>query len=117
MALVLTGTPFVGYCALANGSIGPTPFTLYTDPGNTAAYTLAAAGTTPNAERVYITNVTLSSNDATAAIVTLDTGSTGSGANTQPTTLLQAFLSATQVLQPIQIPPGVLRGIPGIARG
>lgn len=108
MAITTVGTPFVAYAQLTNGAPGPVAFTLYTVMGS-ASYALASN------ERVYITNITLSSNDTAVALVTLDTGDTGGTGDTTPTKLVSAYLSASQYLQPEQIPPGCCRGVFGVA--
>lgn len=110
MALCTTGTPFIGYLSLTNATPGPVSFPIQVVMGGTSdPYTLLPA------DKVYITNITMSSNDATAALVTVDTGSSGGGVDTTPTKLVSAYLSATQYLQPEQIPPGVCHGPPGVA--
>jgi hypothetical protein len=98
------GTPFVGYVSLTPGSPGPTAFTLFVVMGQ-AAYTLLAT------ERCYITNITVSSNDTSAApvpIITVDSG------GTTPTFFAHAYVNNARQLQPIAIPPGVARGISGV---
>lgn len=97
----LSGTPFQGYAQLTNGSPGPKSFNIVTTIG-TAGSTILAANL-----RVYIVNITLSSNDATPALVTMDSG------GTTPTKFISAYMSAAQQLQPEEIPPGILRGIFG----
>lgn len=93
-----TGTPLTGYISLANGSLGPTAFALFV---NSAAYTLNAA------ERVYVTNITLSSNDGTQALITVDDGGTA------PQKLVSTYLSATQPPAVVAPPPGCCRTEPG----
>jgi hypothetical protein len=94
------GTPVVGYVSLSNGAVGPTAFTLFTVMGQ-ASYTLQSK------ERIYVTNITVSSSDTNAAppLITIDSG------GTTPTKWVNAYVSAAKPLQPIQIPPGVLKGI------
>ena len=103
MALVKTGTPVVGYASLTNGAPGPTSFALQVTMGGASAYTLAAT------ERLYITNITISTNDAAAPLVTIDTG------GTTPTKLTRVYASPTSPPSPEAIPPGVCRGLFGVA--
>ena len=100
----LSGTPFIGYVSLTNGAVGPTPFTLYV---NGAAYTLQALSGSVAAERIYITNITISSNDTTQALVTVDDNST------PPVKLASQYLSSTQPPGIEQLPPGIGRLAPG----
>lgn len=85
MSIVKTGTPFVGYAQLKNGTLGPVAFTLYTVLTGNTPYALQAAaaatggfttGTegTPQAERLIITNISISTNDTNIDLVTLDAG-------------------------------------------
>jgi hypothetical protein len=105
MALVISGTPFVGYLSLTNGAIGPTAFTLFTVMGK-AAYTLQST------ERLYITNITISSNDTTQALVTVDTG------GSTPTKLASTYLSTSQPPAVENIPLGACKTIFGtVPRG
>ncbi len=97
----LNGTPVIGYVSLTNGAPGPTAFALFTVMGQ-AAYTLQAT------ERIYITNITVSSSDGTTSLVTVRSDS---GAN--PTKFVSAYVSSTKPLQPVQIPAGICRGIFG----
>jgi len=94
------GTPFVGYLSLVNGAIGPTNIPIFTVMGQ-AAYTMQAN------ERLYITNITVSSNDTTQALITVDSG------GTTPTKLLSSYLSTTQPPAVVNMPPGTMRGIAG----
>lgn len=99
------GTPFIGYVSLTPGTPGPANFALFTVMG-AAAYTLGAK------ERLYITNITVSSNDTSAApvpIITIDS------AGSVPTQFARAYVNNVRQLQPIAIPPGVARGIFGVA--
>jgi hypothetical protein len=107
MALVRTGTPFVGYASLV--SAAAVTFSLYTVMGQ-AAYTLGAK------ERVYITNITISSGDtgATAQLITIDSGSVTAGINPVPTKIVSAYIKAAKAMQPLQIPPGECRGVFGV---
>jgi hypothetical protein len=115
MALITAGTPFVGSVALSNAAPGPANFSLVVDQGSGVAYTLAAAGAgAPSAERVFVTNVLISSSDTATAQITLDSGSVGSGGDATPTVWLVAQVSISQPLQPVMIPRGVLRGVPGV---
>jgi hypothetical protein len=100
--LTTTGTPFVGYAQLTNGSPGPKAFTIFLTMGQ-------ASVAMPAGMRAYITNLTASSNDATPALVTFDSG------GTTPTKFDSVYMSTTQQLQPQEIPPGILRGIFGVA--
>jgi hypothetical protein len=93
-----SGTPVTGYVSLTNGAIGPTAFALFV---NSASYTLNAA------ERLYITNITLSSSDGTQALITVDDG----GAT--PQKLVSTYLSSTQPPASISIPQGGCRTEPG----
>jgi hypothetical protein len=102
VSLIRTGTPFVGYSQLTNGAPGPKVFQIFLEMGQ-------AAVAMPAGFRPYIVNITLSSNDTTAALVTLDTG----GAT--PTKLVSAYMSATQQLQPEEVDLGIVRGIFGTA--
>jgi hypothetical protein len=99
--LTTTGTPFVGYAQLTNASPGPKAFLLFVTMGQ-------AAVSMPATMRAYITDLVVSSNDATAALVTFDSG------GTTPTKFDSVYMSATQQLQPQEMPPGVLRGVFGL---
>lgn len=96
-----SGTPFVGYASLTPGAPGPVAITLFTVMGATA-YALQST------ERCYITNVTISSGDTATNLITIDSG------GTTPTKFVSAYVSQTKVLSPLQIPPGVCRGIAGV---
>jgi hypothetical protein len=102
-----TGTPVVGYASLT--SAAAVQFALTTVMGQ-AAYTLQAT------ERVYITNITISSGDTggTAQLITLDTGPVTAGTNPTPTKLVSAYVNSAKPMQPIQIPVGCCRGVFGI---
>ncbi len=100
MLNVKNGTPFIGYAQLTNGAPGPTTFSLFVTMGQVAA-------AMPVGMKPYIVNITLSSNDATPALVTLDSG------GTTPTKFVSAYMSVSQALQPEEIPPGICRGRPG----
>jgi hypothetical protein len=63
--MITQGTPVVGNLTLSNGALGPTAFTLYV---NGAVYATAAN------ERLYVTGIFASSNDATQALITVDDG-------------------------------------------
>jgi hypothetical protein len=78
----IDGTPVLGYISLAPGSLGPTAFSLFTVKGQ-AAYTLAAN------ERVYITNISISTNDTAVPLITIDTG------GPTPTNVLRAYMPAS----------------------
>lgn len=95
----LSGTPFIGYLSLSAAAT-PTNVPVFVPMGS-AAYTLKAT------EKLMVTNITLSSNDSTGGLFTLDT------AGGTPTKFVSAYLSSTQFLQPEQIPPGVCVGILG----
>ena len=95
------GTPVTGYISLTNGAPGPVAFALFTVMGQ-AAYTLQAN------ERVYITNITVSTNDTALQLFTLDSG------GTTPTVFAKSYVSNTVPMQPINIPAGVLHGIFGV---
>lgn len=103
MLNVANGTPFQGYVQLNSSTLGPVPFAIIVNVGQ------AALGVFPSKMRTYITNITLSSNDAVVSLVTMDTGST------TPTKLVSAYLSLTALLQPEEIPNGVLRGVIGVS--
>jgi hypothetical protein len=94
MALVTNGTPFVGYVQLTNAAAGPIPFGLTV---NGAPYVV------PATERLYITNLTVSSGDPTQALVTVDDGP----ANARK--LVSAYVGAAQPPATETIPPGVCR--------
>jgi hypothetical protein len=102
VALIASGTPFIGYVSLTPGAPGPVPFAIFLIMGQAAI--AMPANLVP-----YIVNMTLSSNDSVASLVTVDSGGTA------PTKFLRAYMSQTQVLQPEQIALGVLRGILGTA--
>lgn len=94
----LNGTPVVGYLSLTNGAPGPTAIAFTFADGTNRSYTFVSQ------ERLYITNITISSNDGTQALITVD-----SGGATTPTKLASQYLSATQ-------PPGVVQFAPGTCR-
>jgi hypothetical protein len=98
------GTPALAYASLTPGAPGPTTFTLFTVMG-------AASVALQANERFYITNITINSNDTSAApvpIITVDSG------GTTPTFFAHAYVNNIRQLQPIAIPPGVARSILGI---
>jgi hypothetical protein len=88
-----TGTPFVGYLSFAAAG-GPTAIPIWVTAGSATPYALGAA------EYLVLTNITISTNDATARLVTLDDGAA------TPKNMLKAYVSTTQVVQE-SIPPGV----------
>lgn len=111
MSLTQNGTPCVGYATLVNGAIGPIAFTLYTKLGQ-PAYTLQPASPStgqPNAERLYVTGISISSDDTTQALITVDSG------GTTPTKIASQYASSVQPPGVTSFPPGVMRGIPGVA--
>lgn len=84
MAFVkLSGQPFVGYVSLTNGAPGPTAVTITTVPGG-GAYTLQST------ERLIVTNLTITTNDAATPLITLDDGAT------TPRTLAKIYASTSQ---------------------
>lgn len=95
-----SGTPVVVYASLTNAAPGPVSMTLFR--------TMGANSVAINAdERLYITNITMSSNDTTQALVTVDTG------GLVPTKLASSYLSTTQPPAVVNNPPGTVRGILG----
>lgn len=99
----MTGTPFLGYVSLTHAAPGPVAIALFTVMGQ-AAYTLQAA------ERCYITNISLSSNDSAGTeIVTVDTG----GAT--PTKLANLYIPTNQYPATFSYPPGSMNGVLGVA--
>ena len=113
MALVVSGTPFVGLATLGPSpgppGLGPLAFTLYTDLSGGSPYTLAAAGTqgAPNAERCYVCAIAISTNDATGGLVVVDAGA-------DSVNVVSAYVTAAAPLVQ-HIPLGVLRLVPGVA--
>lgn len=101
MGIRLTGTPFVGYISLTSAAPGPVNIAIFNPMGG-AAYTLSAA------EMLVVTNITVSSNDTAAALVTVDT------AGTTPTKLLSSYLSSTLPPVSVQAPTGCVHGIFGV---
>jgi hypothetical protein len=97
MPLVQQGTPVVGYLSLTNGAPGPVAIAFTYADGTNRAYAFIAA------ERLYVTNVSMSSNDTAQALITVDTG----GAT--PTKLASQYLSNTQ-------PPGVVSYWAGVIK-
>jgi hypothetical protein len=100
--MITQGTPFFGYVSLTNASPGPTSFSIFIEPG------AAALGSLPTGARLYVTDIQLSSNDTTQALVTVDIG------GTTPTNLARMYLSASQPPGIEAIPAGVGRLIPGV---
>src|SRR5690348_2285085 len=100
--LTTTGSPVTGYASLSSTSLGPTQLQLFSTMG-AGAYMLSPF------EYLYITNVQISTNDATQRLVTLDTG------GLTPTKL--ASLYATSSFPPIAqaFAPGTCRGLMGDA--
>lgn len=104
MLNIQDGTPFQGYVSLTQGVPGPVAFAYFVTVGQ------ALIGIAPPAgHRAYITNITLSSNDAVVSLVTMDSG------GTTPTKFVSAYLSGSVLLQPEEIPNGVLRSIFGVS--
>jgi hypothetical protein len=100
--LNLSGTPVIGYLSLVTATPGPVAFALFTVMG-AAAYTLQAK------ERVYITAITLSSNDsANTGIVTVDSG------GTTPTKFASMYIPSANLPGTASLPPGTARGIYGV---
>lgn len=94
-----TGTPFVAYLSLVNGAIGPTNVAVFTN-GNPF---------TPSAnDKLYVTNITVSSSDTTQALITVDDGAATARK------LLSTYLSATQPPAVVSIPPGACVLRPGV---
>ena len=98
MLNAICGTPFVGYASLTNGAPGPTALTLYV---NGAAFTATVT------DRLYLTNITLSSNDGTQALITIDDN------GSVPVKLASQYLSNVQPPGIVTIPPGTQRLAPG----
>lgn len=96
-----SGTPFIGYVSLTSVAPGPVSFALFLTMGQ-------AAVAMPANMRPYIVNMTLSSNDAVASLVTLDTG------GGTPTKLSRAYVNVTQTLQPEGVDFGLCRGVLGV---
>jgi hypothetical protein len=92
------GTPFIGYVSLSNGSPGPTALTLYQVVGQ-SAYSLQPT------ERLYITAISISTNDTTQQLITVDS------AGPTPTYLARVYLANTQPPYFAAIPAGTMRGI------
>ncbi len=99
--MITQGTPFLGYVSLTNGAPGPVAFSIFVEPGG-AALTLAAP------QRLYVTNVAISSNDSAQPKVVIDTG------GSTPTTISSFYASNTAPPAVEVIPPGVGRCIPGV---
>lgn len=95
----LYGTPYTAYLSLTNGALGPTAFAIFV---NGASFTPGAT------DRLYITNITASSNDTTQALITVD-----DGAGTAQK-LMSSYLSTTQPPAVEQIPAGACRLRPGV---
>lgn len=110
MGVALTGTPVIGYVSLNSGSLGPNPFALFQVMGQ-AAYTLAAT------EKVYITAITLSTNDSAAGLVTIDAGPVQAGPPliSAVTKIASIYPPTNQQTSAVSIPPGYCRGIFGVS--
>jgi hypothetical protein len=93
MALVNNGSPILGYVSLNSTSPGPVPFALTL---NGAPYVV------PTNERIYITNITVSSNN-TPTLVTIDDGPA------HASKLLSAYCSSLMPPCVVPIPLGVCR--------
>jgi hypothetical protein len=104
MALVaLVGLPVVAYASLTSGAPGPVALSLVTVEGQ-AAYTLQPA------ERLYITALSVSTNDATQRLATLDTG------GPTPTKLASMYMVSPGPTSNVteNFAPGTVRGIAGV---
>lgn len=88
-----TGTPFVGNLSFSAAG-GPTAIPLYIGAGAGTAYTLQAG------EFVVLTNITITTNDATSDLVTVDDGAA------TPKLFAKGYVSTTQVINE-SIPPGI----------
>lgn len=91
-----TGAPFVGYCQLANGAVGPTAFTF-----KVAGAAFVISGN----ERFVITNIEMTTNDSSAETITIDDGA--------GTVLFKGYIGNTVLEFEEEIPPGAcvcLRG-------
>src|SRR5579864_1873977 len=102
MGMVLTGNPVLGYISLTNAAPGPVAFAIFTILG-------VAAGSLAATQRIYITNITVSSNDtANTGIVTVDS------AGTTPTPIAKVYIPTNQQPLTVSIPPGCAKGIFGV---
>jgi hypothetical protein len=89
-----TGTPFNGYLSLAPGSLGPTAIALFLANGQ--SYTLASA------ERLYLTSISISTNDSAGPLVTIDNGNTSGLVKLARMYVTNAFAPAV-----VSYPPGL----------
>jgi hypothetical protein len=103
-----SGTPIAGYVQLTPGSLGPVAIPIFTLAGG-SAYTLQAASGGVGGERIYIAAITVSTNDSTQRLVTIDTG----GAT--PTKLANVYVTSTLPPVAIAFAPGTVRGIAATA--
>ena len=101
MIQALNGTPFTGYLSLNTGVPGPLAFAIFPVPGG-AAYALGAG------ERIYITSVTISTNDPALDLVTIDDGFISS-----PTNIARAYVTITTPAYVDNFPPGIVRTAQG----
>lgn len=92
-----SGQPFVGNLSLNTGAPGPLAIPIYTVPGG-PAYTLDPA------ERIVITNISVSSNDTASPLVTLDDGSPA------VRVVAKYYAGSTLPASNEAIVPGVLQG-------
>jgi predicted ribosome-associated RNA-binding protein Tma20 len=88
-----TGTPFVGNLSFAAAG-GPTAIPIYVVAGSATAYTLQAG------EFICLTNITITTNDATPQLVTVDDGAATAKI------FAKGYVSTTQVISE-NIPPGI----------
>lgn len=95
-----SGQPFVGLVSLTNASPGPTAFTITSVAGG-GTYTLAAN------ERLVITNVTVTSNDTAAPLITVDDGAGGR-------TIGKYYTGSTLPAVTESVPPGNLQCKAGV---
>jgi hypothetical protein len=88
-----TGTPVVGNLSFSAAG-GPTIIPLYVVQGAATPYTLQSQ------EFLVITNITITTNDATPELVTVD------DAGGTPKLFMKGYVSTTQVISE-SIPPGI----------
>jgi hypothetical protein len=69
VSIHLNGTPFTGYLSLTNGATGPTAIAIFVGE-NSLAYTMQPK------DRLILSSLLISSNDAAAPLVTIDDGPT-----------------------------------------
>lgn len=97
MFVKMSGQPFIGAISLTNAAPGPVSIPIKTVAGG-AAYTLSPA------ERVIITNITVSSNDTAQPLVTIDDGAP------TPRLIGKYYTGASLPAIAESIPPGNCQG-------